>query len=372
MKRRSFLRTGAATGLAGAAAGCLGFRLRETGGAGVPPVPSDRPDGVYVPGHVEGMKVVGTRTVGDYSVALLYSYAHRFWNVNGAAVERTSIGSDDDLHLMAVVWDAETGQVLPETGLSVEVTQDGDLVTQEVIYPMLSQPMGFHYGANFSLNGDGAYTATLSVGAVSTRRTGAFADRLDEPADIDVEFDYSAAAKEEIPFRTLERGGEPGAVDPMTHEALPDSRAPARDALPGTVVGAASSNDAVLVATVLESPPSGVDAGGDGAGEGSAYLAVSARTPYNRMLVPAMALEATLTRGGDEVFAGELTRTLDPSLSYHYGAVVDAAVADGDELTLTPTVWPQTARHEGYETAFGGLAGGMPPVTIPVSRDGSA
>jgi hypothetical protein len=81
------------------------------------------------------------------------------------------------------------------------------------------------------------------------------------------------------------------------------------------------------------------------------YLAVSARTPYNRMVIPAMGLEGTLTRDGETVFDGTLQRTLDPDLRYHYGATVEG-VESGDELELRVTTPPQVARHEGYETAF--------------------
>ena len=115
----------------------------------------DRPDAVYFPAHVEGMAMAGMGAAGDYRFGLMYSYPHRFWNVNGTESSLTEIASDDDVHLMATVWDAETRQVLPDTGLSLEIERDGDLVSQEVIYPMLSQPMGFHYGANFGLDGDG-------------------------------------------------------------------------------------------------------------------------------------------------------------------------------------------------------------------------
>ena len=363
MDRRTYLRAAGATGAAGLSglSGCLGFRLQqgggEEGGLAIPAVPENRPDAVYYPSHVEGMEMAGMGGSGEYEAGLMYSYAHRFWNVNGEDVERTDpVG---DVHLMASVWDAETGHVLPETGLSLEIATGGSLVSQEVIYPMLSQPMGFHYGANFGLEGDGTYTVTLQVGGVSTRKTGAYEGRMGDATDVEIEFDYSAATRDELMFRTLDNAGETGAVDPMEMEGLPNSFAPEKGALPGTVVGETTSNDAVLVATVLDSPPAGV--GGEGQ-----YLAVSARTPYNRMMIPAMGLEATLTREGSAVFSGELVRTLDPDLSYHYGAVVDG-VESGDELTLTPTVWPQTARHEGYETAFGALMGGMPEVNIDVS-----
>ncbi|SHG98504.1 iron transporter [Halobaculum gomorrense] len=364
MDRRAFLRSAAATGAvagAGGVSGCLGFEL-ATGGdvPRAPPVVEDRPDGVYLPSHIEGMQMGGMASAGDYTVGVFYSYAHRFWNVTSESVERTDIQSNDDVHLMASVWDTETGEVLPETGLSVEIETDGSLVSQEVIYPMLSQPMGFHYGANFGLDGDGTYTATVSVGGVRTRRTGAFGDRFAEPADIPVEFEFTRSKLQEVSYRILDDAGAPGAVDPMDMEMIPDATAPAVGDLPGTALGEANSNDAVLVATALDEPPAGVDAAGP-------YLAVSARTPYNRMVIPAMGLEATLTRDGEELFSGELARTLDPDLSYHYGAALDGeTVESGDELTLAPTVWPQVARHEGYETAFGGLLGGMPERTIAV------
>jgi hypothetical protein len=357
MHRRAVLRAGAALTGAAAVAGC-GERV-ETQSTGPPPVPENRPDGVYVPGHVEGMEMVGTTQRGDYAFGLMYSYAHRFWNVNGDTTSRTDIADGDDVHLMASVWDPETMTVLPDTGLSAEIARDGSLVSQETIYPMLSQPMGFHYGANFGLDGDGDYTVTLSVGAMSTRRSGSFRDRFTEPTSVEIPFPYSEATKNEISVEVLDdRAGTQGALDPMSMEMLPSSAAPSEADLPGTVVGSGMSNDARLVVTALDDPPAGVE--GDGQ-----YLAVSARSRYNRMVIPAMALDGTLTRDGEPVYDGAFTRTLDPDLGYHYGAVVDG-VEPGDDLTLSVRVQPQTARHEGYETAFGGLNGGMPDVSLTV------
>jgi hypothetical protein len=358
MQRRELLRTGVTLSGALGLAGCT--KLIETRAGGVPPVPEDRPDGVYYPGHVEGMEMVGMSTSGEYAVGLMYSYPHRFWNVNGESVSLTEIDSEDAVHLMASVWDVETETILPDTGLSAEIYHDGALVSQEAIYPMLSQPMGFHYGANFGLDGEGTYTVRLSVGALSTRRTGGFTGRFADPATVEIPFEYSEAAKEEIEFRTLDdRVGSPGAVDPMRMDAMPPSFAPMESALPGRVLGSGTSNDARLVVTALDDPPTGVDAEGT-------YLAVSARTRYNRMVIPAMGLSGRLERDDASVYDGSFARTLDPELGYHYGAVVDD-IASGDELVLSVDVQPQTARHEGYETAFGGLMGGMPDVTIGVS-----
>ncbi len=357
MQRRSFLRSSGAVAATVAVAGCSG--AFETGSIGNPPVVDNRPDGIYIPSHIEGMEMSGMTTQGDYKFGLMYSYAHRFWNVTGDSVNRTAIAEDDDVHLMASVWDPDTKTVLPDTGLSVAIYQDDSLVSQETIYPMLSQPMGFHYGANFGLDGDGEYTVELSVGAMATRRTNSFRDRFAEPVTAEIPFEYSEQAKSEISYERMgDRAGERGAVEPMKMGMMPLSIAPAESDLPGTVRGTTMSNDARLVATSLDSPPAGVDGDGE-------YLAVSARTRYNRTVLPAMGLAGTLSRDGETIYDGGLTPTLDPDLDYHYGAVVDS-IASGDELTLRPTVQPQTARHEGYETAFGGVKGAMSPTTISI------
>jgi hypothetical protein len=351
MNRRDFLGGLGAAGVAGLA-GCAG--LVETRSIpSSPPVLEDRPAAVYFPTHVEGMAMSGMGTSGEYRFGAMYSYPHRFWNVNGEDVQLTEIESGDDVHLMSTVWDPETGSVLPDTGLSVEISKDGELVSQEVIYPMLSQPMGFHYGANFGLDGDGEYTVRVSVGGMTTRRTGAFEGRFAEPASAEIPFEYSRSERDEIAFeRTAARAGERAARPPMEMGMMPLSVLPAPEELPGTLHGAAETGDARLVVTSHDSPPSGVD--GDGA-----YLAVSARTPYNRMVIPAMGLAGRLVRDDEVVFEGPLPATLDPDLNYHYGAAVPS-VESGDTLGLRVEVPPQVARHEGYETAFID----MPPVEV--------
>jgi len=357
MYRRSLLRAGVAAGSSVVIGGCLTSSDFEP--LANPSVPEDRPDGSYIPSHVSGMEMIGMAEQSDYAFGAMYSIPHQFWNVNGTSVSYTDVENDDDIHLMASVWDPETRTVLPETGLSVEIYQNDSLVSQETIYPMLSQRMGFHYGANFELNGDGEYTVRLSVGAMSIRRSGNFKQRFSEPATVEIPFEYSHYVKEGLAFeRTEAQPATNGAVNPAYMKMVPDSVAPTQYDLPGTSIGTGMSNDAKLVVAVLDSPPAGID--GDGQ-----YLAVSARTRYNRVLLPAMGLEGTLSRDGDTVYDGAFTRTLDPELNYHYGAVVDS-IESGDRLTLRVTVPPQAARHIGYESAFGGLMGGMPDVSITV------
>lgn len=336
MNRRAFLAAGSAAGVA-ALAGCGSLESRAID---IPPVLDDRPDAIYVPGHVEGMDMVGMDTVGDYAVALSYSYPHRFWTVTGDERERTSIEDADAVHLMATVWDPETGMVLPDVGVAAEITRDGSLVSEEAVYAMLSQPMGVHHGANFAGLDEGDYEVAVRVGATASRPTGAFTGRFGEPATATFEFTFDRSEMREIRFDRLDRGGERDALEPMSMERVPTGVAPKADELPGETATAVAG-DVRYVATTVE-PPAGVD------GEGS-YLAISPRTRYNGYVLSRMGLTAGLERDGETIAEAELTRTIDPDLGYHYGTALPDS---SDELSISVETPPQVARHEGYETAF--------------------
>ena len=356
VSRRSFLGSVAAGGLAGTAGclGALGFS-RESAWRD-PALVEDRPAAVYVPAVTEGMKTYGKTTAGRYGVALTYSYPHRFWTLSGAETSKTVVEADDDLHLMASVWDTETGRALPlDSGVTIEIRDGDGVVTQEVAYPMLSQRMGLHYGSNYVLDGEGEYEARVQIGGVSVRRTGGYAGAFESAAVGRFGFEFETAALHDVSLTETEHGGERGAVAPMEMAGVPVGRAPPIEALPGTHVGTGRSGDAVFEVFVAEPGALGGRFGPD------PYLYVSARTPYNGVVLPMMGLEVALRHDG-AAWESRLTRTLDPELGYHYGASVPAA-SDGDRVTITPTVPPQIARHDGYETAF--LE--MDPVTLGVN-----
>ncbi|MFB6219032.1 MAG: iron transporter [Halobacteriaceae archaeon] len=339
--RRRFLAAGATVGVGGLA-GCADWLLAS--GSRSPPLVEDRPDAVYVPTHVEGMQPVGSTDAGPYRVTLAYSFPHRFWLVTGDRTERVTVEESDTVHLMAVVRDRETGTVVPNDGVRIEVLRDGETVAARTMWPMLSQNMGVHAGDNVSFPGEGAYTVRVTVGPAGIRTTGAFDGRFEEGVTADIPFEFSRADLEGLSFERLpDRQGERGAVEPMAMARR--ARLPPAGEFPGTV-GTAESGDARLVVAATD-PPAGVD--------GERYLAVSARTPYNRYPLPLMALFGRL---GD-AFEGALAPALDPELGYHYGAAVDRAAG---ELRLVVDAPPQIARHEGYETAFVG----MPAVTVSV------
>lgn len=343
MDRRTFLRSGACIAGATSLGGCLDFL--DAGGSRVPPLVEDRPDAVYYPSHIEGMQMADTGTAGPYRVGVTYSFPHRFWLITGRERKLVEIREADSVHLMATVWDEQTDTVVPASDVSIDVTIDGEPVASKGMWPMLSQNMGLHYGDNVALEGSGTYEVTVTVGPVGARRTGAFADEFGRSASTTLEFEFDHGALGEVMFRPLEeKKGERGAVSPMEMEMLPVSQLHERAALPGSGLGEATSGDGRFVATALGDPPAGIEAAGT-------YLAVSARTPYNRYPLTMMSLSGTLERGAETVFDGPLRPTLDPDLGYHYGAVVDSVEA-GDDISLSIGVPPQVARHEGYEMAF--------------------
>jgi hypothetical protein len=351
MQRRTFLALGSA-GIAGLA-GCTSLggtgdgtptptaTATDTATATPAGSASDLPDGVYIQSFRESMAMQGTGGAGDFQAGLMYAAPHSFWNVNGTELQKTP--REGSIHLMAVVWDPETNTVLPETGLSVEILQDGELVSEEVIYPMLSQRMGFHYGGNFTLPADGEYTGRVSIGGMNVRRTGAFQGKFGESATVEIPFAFNEEEREKVTVTELDAYGQRGAVKPMDMMMLPQATAPPESELPN-VLGTPKSDDAVLVTGTSEVPD-----GAEGSGE---YLYVSARTPYNGLVLPAMGLNAVVSGSGGTTFEGPLRRTLDTDLGYHYGAAIDGSVGSGDTVRLEPTVPPQVARHEGYERAF--------------------
>jgi hypothetical protein len=382
MHRRQFI----AAGVAAATTGLAGCRsMFQTRSARSPPLVDDRPDAVYYPTHVEGMEMAGTTEVGDYGVALTYSFPHRFWLTDTDETTKVEVGGEDSVHLMSTVWDAETGTVVPNSAVGVTVERDGETVAERgSLWSMLSQNMGVHAGDNVVLDGDGTYDVQLAIGPVSARRTGAFRDRFGERVTASFTLEFSQSDLEDISFERLtDQQGERGAVDPMEMDMVPVAQAPAPDALPGEPAGTVESGDATFAVTRLPDPPAMAEAPGgeptpttsggpatgedatptagadgtatpgeNGAGDedGDGYLAVSPRTPYNAYPLPFMSLSARVTRGVDEVMVSRLRPTFDPDLGYHYGAVGD--VQAGDEVAISVDLGPQIARHEGYETAF--------------------
>ena len=342
MKRREMIQAG--TGLIGGTflSGCLQTLGFETQSAWRdPPLPENRPNAVYYPTIVEEMGMYGKSTVNGLTIALMQSYPHRFWTVAGQTKNKVVVSDDDSLHLMVSVWDTKTKMVLP-LDVALEISNDDGIVTQLSPWPMHSPSMGFHYGDNVSLPGEGTYTATLRVGPMQTRRMGAFKGQFIDASTTTLQFEFDTAETYNLKIRRLgEKAGERGTVE-LTTKDMPAGRAPPKSKLPKQIIGKATSGDATFIAVRLDDASRFAK---------RTYLAVSPRTPYNRIILPLMSLSAKVTRGEATVFDGILQETLDPHLGHHYGAAIESLKPE-DSVKITVDAPPQTARHDGYETAF--------------------
>ncbi|WP_306058930.1 DUF7350 domain-containing protein [Natronococcus wangiae] len=356
MNRRAVLR-GAAAACTLGAAGCLerlGFE--EESAWANPPLVEDRPDAVYLPAGAEEMGAYGTASEGDYALELSYTFPHRFW-IPGQGGSRVDVDADDSMHLMVTVWDVDTETVLP-VDVSLELRQGGEPVdgVPAAPWPMLSQRMGFHYGDNVRLPGEGQYTLGARVGPVDAVRTGAFEGRLNEAATLEVDFAFERSDIHDLEFTFVDedRRGERDALPLMDHGEHdsddhddddvgppPSSQGPPVDDLPGDPLGTERSADAKISAV-----ETGLERFGD-----DSYLAVLPRTPYNDVVLPFTSLTATVERDGSTAFEDSLSETLDHEFGHHYGAAIDPLEA-GDEVTVSVDAPPQVSRHDGYETAF--------------------
>ncbi|MFC4438054.1 MULTISPECIES: iron transporter [Natrialbaceae] len=354
MDRRDILRGTAAACTLGAA-GCLerlGFE--EESAWANPPLVEDRPNAVYLPASAEEMGVYGTTSEGDVALELSYTFPHRFW-VPGQGGSRVEVDADDSIHLMLTVWDVETGTVLP-VDVTLELRQEGEQIdgVGGSPWPMLSQRMGFHYGDNVRLPGEGEYTLSARVGPVDAVRTGAFEGRLNEPVTLEVAFAFDRSDIHDLEFTLVDedRRGERDALPLMDHEAghghgdgngspPPTSRGPPVDDLPGDLLGTERSADAKISAVEADLERFGDDS----------YLAVFPRTPYNDVVLPLTSLTATIDRDGSTAREEPLSETLDHEFGHHYGTAIDPLEAS-DEVTVAVDAPPQVSRHDGYETAF--------------------
>ncbi|GAA0722611.1 hypothetical protein J2744_000075 [Halorubrum trapanicum] len=384
-----------------AGGGADGGAADDGDGGAAPSLPrvEDPPAATYVPTHFEAMRRLDPVEAGEYLLEPMVTYPHRFWNVTGDRVEAAAPTEDHDVHLMVTVRDAETGRILPAaTGLQVTVGREGESGTPTAPWPMVSQEMGFHFGDNLSLDGDGTYEATVRVGAVDARKTGAFAGRFAEPATGSFTFQYDQAFRESVigdivyveeesdwgargamANGAVGRGGGrsygdagrdgPDHVDAQRQDTERDHRGeprwearvgdrrygtywrppeegelPPAAHLPGRLQGEPVVGDALLAASLLPPGSRFVD-------RDERYLAVSPRTPYNRSMLPMAAIDYAVRRDGGVVASGALDAALDDAVGYHYGTPL-ADAASGDELTLSVTTAPNVSRHAGYETAL--------------------
>jgi hypothetical protein len=233
--------------------------------------------------------------------------------------------------------------VVPSTAtFTATINKDGSFLTEATMWPMLSQPMGVHFGENVSLDGPGTYTVEMALVPPTSEMTGNVPEVFGERVENTIEFEVDEQTLE-YGQMSLEGAGSKSAIGPS--KMGKKGQLPAAEELPGEFVRKADSDDAVFGVTQLEDVAR-FDA------DGKTYLAVSPRTPYNRYPLSNMTLSATIDRDGETIFDDSLTETLDHELDLHHGAVLDK-LKSGDTITLSVDgSRANVSRHTGYDTAF--------------------
>ena len=308
----------ATAGVAGLT-GCIGGG--DGASKGTPDTTS--PEGVYIPSHMDMMEMIGMQKAGRLMVSLSYTSPHEFFVVTGSRTNKTEIQDGDTMHLMAMVHDMKTGLIAPQVEPTITISKDGEELTSNQPWPMLSQSMGYHFGDNVTVSGKAAYQFDVTVNAAQSVLSDDLADVFTkETFTFESKFDPASASHLGIK-KTGDKAGTAGALPPMNMDKMGIPQQPEYGEMPLQLTEPQYTDD-IAVAVAAHDDPAGLGF---------------------------MGVEATVTRDGDEVFAGELTSAVNGELGHYYGAGTPP-LESGDTVELKFVTPPQGARHIGYETAF--------------------
>jgi len=76
----------------------------------------------------------------------------------------------DNVHLMVMLTDTQTGAAIPYGSVWATVRKAGKIVFDERLWPMISRFMGTHFGNNVALPGSGTYRLSLLIGPPQAAR----------------------------------------------------------------------------------------------------------------------------------------------------------------------------------------------------------
>lgn len=307
--------------------------------------PTDQQDlrGAYVLDHKDEMQMFGVKSDGRLKTALMYAVPHEFYLTTGTRTQKVEIQTQDTMHLMVSVWDDESNVLPPSVEPSVTIYRDGEQQTTVNPWSMLSQQMGYHFGDNLQIRGEGNYRFEVELNSESSRLSGDLVGVFDETS-FTFEQQFNPFDVQSLDQMTVENADEAGAIPPMDMEMMPTPTQPAFSEMPIEMTDAQYTNDMGVAVGTFDSPGTfGIDT--------EQYLVVSPQTRYNRYLMPLMSVEATVTRGEETLYDGSLNSSLHEDLSLFYGAGTPA-LEQGDTVSVSFNAPSQLARGLGYEEAF--------------------
>jgi len=113
--------------------------------------------------------------------------------LNGAKQQYVRPKKTDDIHLMVMLNDAQTGMAIPYSSVWATIHKGSKLVYDERLWPMLSRYMGIHYGNNVQLAGAGTYRLTLLVSPPQAARHVEYANHWLSPHRVTLTFNWKPA-----------------------------------------------------------------------------------------------------------------------------------------------------------------------------------
>jgi hypothetical protein len=126
----------------------------------------------------------GMSTFGDYMVAYVVESPKGWYEPSNGSLTWRPPAPTETQHIEAVIMDSLTGQMLPMTGVTLDVLDASGNVVQSQPLAFYWHPMADHYGANYSIPTAGSYTLRVKAPAPDIRRHSIklgnrFADPLD-------------------------------------------------------------------------------------------------------------------------------------------------------------------------------------------------
>jgi uncharacterized protein involved in high-affinity Fe2+ transport len=115
--------------------------------------------------------------------------------VTGTSEKVVRPSDGDDMHLMVMLTDAETGVDIPYATVWATVRQGLKIVYDNRQWPMLSRYMGAHYGNDVALPGPGTYNLSLLIGPPQSARHMEYAKVWLEPHRVDMTFKWPGTTK---------------------------------------------------------------------------------------------------------------------------------------------------------------------------------
>lgn len=124
-------------------------------------------------------------------VELATSEPTTFTVFQGQDTREVTPTAEDSLHVMAVLADQETGERIPYANVWLSITdQEGEVVFDERMWPMLSRGMGTHYGINVPFPEAGTYDASVQIGPPQAARHPEYSDRWLEAFTFDTTIEW--------------------------------------------------------------------------------------------------------------------------------------------------------------------------------------